>query len=213
MAFGGLSKAEETRAAIVDAALTMAQEIGLEGLTIGSVADQAGLSKSGVFSRIGSREELQIAVLKEYERRFAEQVVVPALREPRGLARLRATWQRWLEWSRSGLGGRGCLFISGAVEYDDRPGAVRDALLTGLAELRKQLARMVRQAIDLGELKSDTDPEQFAFELYAIILAMHNDDRLFRDGRAHTRAGTAFEHVVTACARGPTPDQRAMRTP
>ncbi|MGE5338822.1 MAG: TetR/AcrR family transcriptional regulator [Gemmatimonadota bacterium] len=208
-----MTKAEQTRAAIVDAALAMAQQIGLEGLTIGSVADESGLSKSGVFSRVGSREELQVAALKEYERRFVEQVMTPALREPRGLARLRATWQRWLEWVRSGLGGRGCLFVSGATEYDDRPGAVRDALLTGLAELRKQLARMIRQAIDLGELALDTDPEQVAFELYAIVLALHNEDRLFRDRDAYARAQAAFERVVASCDPAPRMDGRGARSP
>lgn len=196
MGFAGLTKAEQTRAAIVDAALAMAQEVGLEGLTIGTVAERTGLSKSGVFSRVGSREELQVAALKEYERRFAEQVVVPSLREPRGLARLRALWARWMEWVRSGLGGRGCLFISGAIEYDDRPGAVRDALLSGLGELRKHLARTVRQAIDAGELASATDSEQVAFELYAIVLALHNENRLFRDPRSYARAEAAFERLL-----------------
>jgi AcrR family transcriptional regulator len=204
MGLGGLTKAEQTRTAIVDAALSMAQQLGLEGLTIGTVAEGTGLSKSGVFSRVGSREELQVAALKEYERRFAEQVVVPSLREPRGLARLRAVWRRWLEWVHSGTGGKGCLFISGAVEYDDRPGPVRDALLDGLGELRKQLARTVRQAIDAGELNADTDPDQVAFELYAIVLALHNEIRLFRDTRACGRAEEAFERLLTGFGARPT---------
>ena len=208
MGVAGLTKAEQTRAAIVDAALTMAQAIGLEGLTIGTVAEQAGLSKSGVFSRVGSREELQVAALKEYERRFAEQVVVPALREPRGLARLRAVWRRWLDWMISGLGRNGCLFISGAVEYDDRPGVVRDALLAGLGELRKQLARTVRQAVETGELNSDTDPDQVAFELYAIVLGLHNETRLFRDARAAPRASAAFERLLTDCGAPRANDHR-----
>jgi AcrR family transcriptional regulator len=212
MGMAGLTKAEQTRAAIVDAALAMAQQIGLEGLTIGTVAEHAGLSKSGVFSRIGSREELQVAALKEYERRFAEQVIVPALREPRGLARLRAVWRRWLDWVISGQGNKGCLFISGAIEYDDRPGAVRDALLAGLGELRKQLARTVRQAIDSGELNPDTDAEQIAFELFAIVLALHNETRLFRDARALARAIAAFERVLTGCGARPTDDHRESRT-
>ncbi len=211
MGVAGLTKAEQTRAAIVDAALTMAQAIGLEGLTIGTVAEQAGLSKSGVFSRVGSREELQVAALREYERRFAEQVVVPALREPRGLARLRAVCRRWLDWVISGLGSNGCLFISGAVEYDDRPGVVRDALLAGLGELRKLLARTVRQAVDTGELSSDTDPDQVAFELYAIVLALHNETRLLRDARAAPRASAAFERLLTACGASPANDHRDSR--
>lgn len=196
MGLAGRTKAELTQASIIDAALAMAQAGGLEDLTIGTVAAQAGLSKSGVFSRVGSREALQVAALKEYERRFAEQVVVPSLREPRGLPRLRALWRRWLEWGYSGLGSKGCLVISAAVEYDDRPGAIREAVLAGLAELRKQLIRMVRQAMDEGHLADASDPEQVAFELYGIVLAMHNETRLFHDGRGYARADAAFQRLL-----------------
>ena len=212
MGLAGLTKAEQTRAAIVDAALMMAQEIGLEGLTIGTVAEHSGLSKSGVFSRIRSREELQVAALKEYERRFTEQVVVPAMREPRGLARLRAVWQRWLDWAVSGQGSKGCLFISGSVEFDDRPGVVRDALLAGLAELRKQLARTVKQAVDTGELGPDTEADQIAFEMYAIVLALHNELRLFRDAHASVRAKAAFERVLAGCGVRAMETHRESRT-
>lgn len=191
-----LTKAGLTHAAIIDAALAMAQESGLEGLTIGTVADRAGLSKSGVFSRVGSREDLQVAVLNEYARRMATAVIVPALREPRGLPRLRAIWNAWLDWVRDEKLGSSCLFISGAVEYDDRPGPVRDAVLGGLAEWRRQLARAVRQAVDEGQLRTDTDAEQMAFELYSIILGVHNDIRLFRDTRAFARARAAFERLL-----------------
>jgi AcrR family transcriptional regulator len=196
MDFAGLSKAELTRAAIVDAALRMAQEGGLESLTIGTVADKAGLSKSGVFSRVGSREELQVAVLKEYERRFIEAALVPALREPRGLPRLRALVAHWADWIGTDTGRAGCLFISGAVEYDDRPGPVRDAVVAGLGELRRHLARSVRQAIDEGQLAADTDAEQVAFELNAIVLGLHNDLRLFRDERALKRALAAVDRLL-----------------
>jgi AcrR family transcriptional regulator len=192
----GLTKAELTRAAIVEAALKMAQEGGLESLTIGTVAERAGLSKSGVFSRIGSREELQVAALKEYERRFIEAVLVPALREPRGLPRLRALLERWAGWIRDGIGRDGCLFISGSVEFDDRPGPVRDAVLAGLGELRRHLARNVRQAVDEGQLAADSDPEQVAFEMCSIIYGLHNDLRLFRDERALKRALVAFDRLL-----------------
>lgn len=196
MELAGLSKAELTRAAIVDAALRMAQEGGLESLTIGTVAEKAGLSKSGVFSRVGSREELQVAVLKEYERRFIEAALVPALREARGLPRLRALVAHWADWIGTDTGHAGCLFISGAVEYDDRPGPVRDAVVRGLGELRRHLTRSVRQAIDEGQLAADTDAEQVAFELNAIVLGLHNDLRLFRDERAVKRALAAFDRLL-----------------
>jgi AcrR family transcriptional regulator len=196
MELAGLTKAELTRAAIVDAALAMAQEGGLESLTIGTVADKAGLSKSGAFSRVGSREELQVAVLKEYERRFIEAALVPALREPRGLPRLRALVARWADWIGTDTGRAGCLFISGSVEYDDRPGPVRDAVVAGLGELRRHIARNVKQAVDEGQLAPHTDPEQVAFELNAIVMGLHNDLRLFRDERALGRALAAFDRLL-----------------
>lgn len=200
MELAGLTKAEMTRAAIVDAALTMAQEGGLESLTIGTVAERTGLSKSGVFSRIGSREELQLAALKEYERRFVEAVVMPSLREPRGLPRLRSLVAKWAEWGHSGLGRDGCLFISGAVEFDDRPGPVRDAVVAKLAELRRHLVRSVRQAIEEGQLAAGTDPEQMAFELNAVTLGLHNDLGLFRDERSIKRALAAFDRLLAGKA-------------
>lgn len=196
MALGGLTKAELTRATIVDAALKMAQENGLEGLTIGTVAERSGLSKSGVFSRMGSREDLQVAALKEYERRFVETVFVPALREPRGLPRLHAICTRWVDFIRAGTGKDGCLFISGSVEYDDHPGPVRDAVLNGLSELRRQLARTIKQAVDEGQLAATAEPDQVAFELYAIILGIHNEMRLFRDPRAWARGQAAMDRVL-----------------
>jgi len=191
-----LTKAGLTHATIIDAALAMAQETGLESLTIGTVAEKAGLSKSGVFSRVGSREDLQVAVLNEYARRIATNVLVPALRAPRGLPRLRALWNAWLDWVRDEKTGSSCLFISGAVEYDDRPGPVREAVFTGLAEWRRQLARSVRQAMEEGHLRADTDPEQMAFELFSIILGVHNDIRLFHDVRAFARARAAFDRLL-----------------
>jgi len=198
-----LTKAGVTRAAIIDAGIGMAQEGGLESLTIGTVAERAGLSKSGVFSRVGSREELQIAVLNEYGRRMTERALLPALRAPRGLPRLRAIWSGWLDWVRDEKLGSSCLFVSGAVEYDDRPGPVRDAVLAGLAEWRRQLARTVRQSIEEGHLRGDTDPEQVAFELCSIILGVHNDIRLFRDARAFTHARAAFDRLMGSLAVTP----------
>jgi AcrR family transcriptional regulator len=195
-----LSKAGLTHAAIVDAGVAMAQETGLESLTIGTVAERVGLSKSGVFSRVGSREELQVAVLSEYARRITERALLPALRAPRGLPRLRTMWSSWLDWVRDEKLGSSCLFISGAVEYDDRPGPVRDAVFAGLAEWRRQFARAVRQSIDEGHLRPETDPEQIAFELFSIILGAHNDIRLFHDARAFTRARAAFDRLLADIA-------------
>jgi AcrR family transcriptional regulator len=200
MALAGMTKAELTRASIVDTAVAMAQEGGLESLTIGSVAERTGLSKSGVFSRLGSREDLQLAALQEYARRMVERVFMPALREPRGLPRLRRLWTLWLEQVRGDELKSSCLFMSGALEYDDRPGPVRDAVVAGLAEWRRQLVRTIKLAVDEQHLRADTDADQLAFELISLVYGVHNDTRLFRDPRAVAWAQAAFERLITAHA-------------
>src|SRR5512144_2443973 len=153
-------RSELTLAAILDTALAMAASDGLESLTIGEVAKRLGLSKSGVFSRVGSREALQKAVLAEYARRFLQDVFVPAMREPRGLPRLNAIVRLWLQRARDVEIRQGCIYCAGAFEFDDRDGPLRDALLDGIMAWRSALKRTVIQAIDAGHLRPDTDAEQ-----------------------------------------------------
>lgn len=174
-----------TLAAILDTALDMARAEGLESLTIGEVAKRLGLSKSGVFSRVGSREALQIAVIEEYDRRFLQAVFTPAMREARGLARLAALMKRWLDYVRT-VEQRGCLYVAGAFEYDDREGPVRERLLEGVTRWRAALRRAVQQAVDEGELRADTDAEQLAFEMDALVTGLMRDTRFLQEiGRAH----------------------------
>lgn len=193
MRLAGLTKSELTKATIVDAAVDMARQSGLESLTIGTVAERTGLSKSGVFSRIGSREDLQVAALKEYERRFVEQVMMPALREPRGLPRLRAIVRRWFEWA--GQHADGCVLLSAASEYDGRDGVMHDGVVSQQAQWRAALARAAGQAIEAGHFRADADPEQIAFEIYALILGLHHDAGLFGFDSASARADAAFERL------------------
>lgn len=190
-----MRKGEQTRAAIVEVALAVAARDGLEGLTIGSLAERAGMSKSGVFAHFGSREDLQIAVLKAYEQRFVDTVLRPALKESRGLPRLRAIFERWLDRT-AYEAEHGCIYISGAVEYDDRPGAVRDELVTMVRAWKGELVRAIRQAIDCGHLRADCDPEQLAFGMYGAILALHHDGRLLRSVDSVARARAAFERLL-----------------
>ena len=140
-------KGQQTKAAIVDAALALATQIGLEGLSIGALAEVTQMSKSGVFAHFGSREELQISVIREYHARFEEEVFSPALHEPRGLPRLRALFDNWMKRTSVEIDS-GCIYISGAVEFDDRPGPVRDALVGD--RCRPGSAAMER-AIRIGE--------------------------------------------------------------
>ena len=133
-------RAEATLAAIVDTALVMAAAEGLESLSIGEVAKRVGLSKSGVFSRVGSREQLQVAVLLEFDRRFQQAVFVPAMSQPRGLPRLDAIMRRWLARASNTDRTLSCLYTAGAFEYDDREGPVRDQLEDGVLPSARRAA-------------------------------------------------------------------------
>lgn len=198
------TKGEQTRAAILDEALSIASKLGLEGLTIGGLADATGMSKSGLFAHFGSREDLQLAVLEHAARRYGEQVLMPALKIERGLPRLQAIFERWLDWaSASGLPG-GCIMISAANEYDDRPGAIRDAVIANQRRGGALCEKAVRLAIEEGHLKPGTDPEQIAFEMLGIVLASHNHRRLLGNKETRKRALTAFAELIarhTAPAR------------
>jgi AcrR family transcriptional regulator len=189
-------KGQQTRAAILDAALTLAAQMGLEGLSIGALADVTGMSKSGVFAHCGSREELQISVVREYHVRFEEEIFFPAMREGRGLPRLCSLFQRWIKRITVELDS-GCLYISGAVEFDDRPGPVRDALVDMVRTWQSALERAIRLAIDEGHLLADTDPLQLQFEIHGLILALHHDARFLRTPGSITRACHAFDRLLT----------------
>jgi AcrR family transcriptional regulator len=188
-------KGQQTRAAILDAALGLASHVGLEGLSIGALAEVTQMSKSGVFAHFGSREELQISVVREYNAKFEEEVFYPALAEPRGLPRLRALFERWVKRVSVEIDS-GCIYISGAVEFDDRPGPVRDSLAAMVRAWHGALERAIRIAVEEGHLKPDTDALQLLFELHGLILALHHDARFLRLPGAMDRVQRAFEHAL-----------------
>lgn len=190
-----VGKGQQTKAAIVDAALTLASQVGLEGLSIGAVAELMHMSKSGVFAHFGSREELQISVIKEYHERFEQQVFNPALRVPRGLPRLRALFDNWTRQTSTEIDS-GCIYISGAVEFDDRPGPVREALVQTVNAWQAAIHKAVAMAVQAGHLRVDTEPQQLAFEIHGLILALHYDARFLRNAGAVTRAKQGFEHLM-----------------
>ncbi len=185
-----------TLTAIVDTAITMAAEEGLESITIGEVAKRLGLSKSGVFSRVGSREALQIAVIEAYDARFLQDVFVPAMREPRGLPRLNAIMRLWLTRARDVEIRQGCIYCAGAFEFDDREGPLRDKLMEGIMGWRTALKRCVIQAIDAGHLRPDIDADQLVFEMDGLFVALMRDARFLRDPRAADRAWVAYERMI-----------------
>jgi AcrR family transcriptional regulator len=189
-------KGERTRGAILDGAWRLATQLGLEGLTLGRLADDLELSKSGLFAHFGSKDELQTATLARAAERFAEIVILPALQSTGGEQRLRALFERWLDWPRRARQPGGCIFVAAAAELDDRPGPARDKLVALQREWRDTLARVVKRAQDLGDLRPDVDPDQLAFEIQGIGLACHETARLLRDPRALDRARAAFERLL-----------------
>ena len=191
-----LMKGRQTRAAILDAALALASHMGLEGLSIGALAEVTQMSKSGVFAHFGSREELQISVVREYHAKFEAEIFEPAMKAPRGLPRLRAMYDRWFKRVSVEIDA-GCIYISGAVEFDDRPGPVRDALVSMVQTWHAALERAIRLAIDEGHLRADTDPQQMLFEVHGLILALHHDARFLRRPGTDARARAGFENVLS----------------
>jgi AcrR family transcriptional regulator len=189
-------KSELTRAAIVGAGVDLASEQGLEAITLQSVADRIGLSKSGVFSRIGSREGLQKAVIEEFGRRFLADVFVPAMQLPKGLPRLNEIVQRWIVRMRDVEAKSGCIFSAGAFEFDDREGPLRDFLHGEITRWRSALRRTVIQSIEADHLKPDTDPEQLVSEISALALGLIHDARFLRDTRAAERAQATWRRLL-----------------
>jgi AcrR family transcriptional regulator len=191
----GQFKGQQTRAAILEAALGLASHMGLEGLSIGALAEVTKMSKSGVFAHFGSRDELQIAVIREYHARFEDEVFTPAMRRPRGLPRLRSLFERWIKRVTEELDS-GCIYISGAVEFDDRPGPVRDALVEMVRTWQAALERAITLAVQEGQLHADTDPMQLLFEIHGLILALHHDARFLRNPGVLQRVHVAFERAL-----------------
>ena len=190
-----LMKGRQTKAAIVNAALGLASQIGLEGLSIGALAEVTGMSKSGVFAHFGSREELQISVIREYHAQFESEVFYPALSCARGLPRLQSLFDNWMQRTTTEIDS-GCIYISGAVEFDDRPGSVRDALASSVNTWQNALQRSVAQAQVEKHLTAKADPLQVAFEIHGLILALHYEARFLRNPGAADRARKGFSEIV-----------------
>jgi AcrR family transcriptional regulator len=189
------TKGERTRAAILDEALRLVSKSGLDGLTIGTLADATGMSKSGLFAHFGSRDELLLAVLAHGQAQFGAVVFQPAMAQPRGLPRLRAMFVNWLDWTESAELPGGCPMIGGASEFDDKPGPVRDMLAGGQRTWIETLKRGVRQAAEERQLAKDTDPEQVAFEMFGIALVVHHHRRLLGYKKARERALVALDSL------------------
>jgi AcrR family transcriptional regulator len=187
-----------TRARIVETALRAASVDGLEGITLGKVAADVGMSKSGLFAHFDSKEALQVDVLTAAAEKFTEVVVTPALAAPRGEPRLRALFERWLEWEQHESLPGGCVFMHAAAELDDRPGPARDALVDQQRRWLETLAKAVQMTVDQGHFRPDVDPALVAFQLYGIVLGYYHSARLLRDPGAKAHAARAFDALIVS---------------
>lgn len=194
-----MNKGKKTKRDILDHALTMASTVGLEGLTIGDLAKRVNMSKSGLYAHFESKEDLQIQVLNTAAERFVDVVLAPALKQPRGLPRVKAIFDGWLEWTTGELKG-GCLFISAATEFDDRFGPVRNKLVAHLRDVSGAILRAVTIGVEEGHFRPDLDIIQFTFEFWGILLTYHHYSRLMRQADARERAQRALTRILEHAA-------------
>jgi len=193
---GRRPRGEETLAAVVDAALQMAIADGLQSVSFGEVAKRLDISKSAVFFHTGSLRELQRLVLDEYDRRFGEEVLAPALQAPRGLPRLEAIVERWLDRSAEGRAINGSIFAVGAFDMDSRVNPMRQRLLESVVRWRAALERSITQAVDMGHLRADTDAAAFAYIISSLLIGLIHDHRFMGDERAVAHARAAYQRVL-----------------
>lgn len=177
------------RDAILERAVELASQEGLEGLTIGRLSAELGLSKSGLFGHFGSKEELQLAAVDAASAVFVREVVEPALSEPEGAPRLRAYCESWVGYLERKVFSGGCFFAAASTEFDGRPGPVRDKLRDGLELWLTELAKQAK-------LAGAEDAEQLVFEVYSLVQGANGAYQLFGDERAFTRARTAIERLL-----------------
>jgi AcrR family transcriptional regulator len=189
-------KGDVTRTAILDRAVELARTVGVEGLTIGRLAEELELSKSGLFAHFGAKEALQVAVIEHARAQFVAEVIAPALKAPRGEPRIRALYAGWGEWGKKA---GGCLFVALGAELDDRPGTARDALTATIRDWLDTLATAARIAVEEGHFAPAVDPQQVAFEIYGIMLAAHTFGRLVGDPQTGRRTRRAFEALIARC--------------
>lgn len=190
-----MGRTQDTRDTILNHALDLCSEIGLEGLSFGVLAKSVGMSKSGLYAHFDTKESLQSDVLDYAAARFIDSVATPALKKPRGLPRMRDLFARWLTWEGEDFPG-GCPFFTASCEFDDRPGDVRDSLKRHLKDMLEMVSRIAETCIEEGQFVSDLDTRQFAFEFYGALLSYHQFRRLMDSARADEMARDAFESLL-----------------
>lgn len=202
-------KGERTKSSILQRAVDIASLEGLEGLTIGRLADELEMSKSGLFAHFGSKEDLQLATIAAASQRFIDEVVSPALKAERGYPRLMAITRFWLDYVRRKVFPGGCFFAAASFEFDGRPGLVRDAIAKTMDDWFDMLEKSIRLAKEEGHLRPEVDPAQLAFELNALFFGANFAYNLRNDEKAFDRARRAIEQRLLAVRA--TPQGRGTR--
>jgi AcrR family transcriptional regulator len=190
-----MTKGEDTKRTILDAGLKMAAQLSLETVTIGNLAKKTHMSKSGLFAHFQSKENLQVEILKHAGELFAQSVVIPSLLENAGIPRIKALVNNWIAWSARMTGG--CIFVSSSTEFSDRPGKVRDFILAQQESWIDSLRRIARSAIRAGDFREDVDCDQFAFEMYSLLLGFHYYDKLLNSDETKKRQSIALEQLLS----------------
>lgn len=186
-------KGEITRHAILDEAVTQARFQGLSGLTIGSLAERSGLSKSGLYAHFRSKEALQLETMAHHRERFITEVIRPALTKPRGEERLRALVALWIAWYEHP---GGCLFLAAATEFDDLPGPLHDQMVADEHDLIDTLRQVGGTLVRTGDLAHDTDLDQLSQEVFGILLGYNWMNRILNDPKAEDRAWVALDRLL-----------------
>ena len=189
-----MTKGEDTKRTILDAGLKMATQLSLETVTIGNLAKETQMSKSGLFAHFQSKENLQVEILKHAGELFAQSVVIPSLLETAGIPRIKTLVNNWIAWSTRMTGG--CIFVSSSTEFSDRPGKIRDFILAQQEAWIDSLRRMARSAIRVGDFREDVDCDQFAFEMYSLLLGFHYYDKLLNSAETRKRQSIALEQLL-----------------
>jgi AcrR family transcriptional regulator len=203
-----VAKGEETRQAILSRAFELSKVVGVTGLSIGRLAEETGLSKSGLFAHFGSKEALEVAVIGEAARQFIDFVMMPALRQPRGEPRVRALFERWVAWAQKP---GGCFWVTGIAELDDRPGPQRDVMVQTCKDWIDALATAARIAVDEHHFRADLDPHEFAFDLYGLMTGAHTFQRFLDDPDWLARTRRAFERLVASSRASSRASGRPLR--
>jgi AcrR family transcriptional regulator len=189
-----MTKGTETKIDIISSGLEMASQLGLECVTIGLLAKETNLSKSGLFAHFKSKENLQLEILKYAAEDFSKNVILPALKVRAGISRIKALVKNWIDWGNNLTGG--CIFVTAGIEYSDRPGKVRDLLIMQQEQWINSLCRIANSAIKAGDFKTEIDVDQFAFDLYSMLLGFHYYYKLLNDKNTNKRQEFALEQLL-----------------